>query len=153
MGPEQLQPSQLRRAIWVYAAVPMIVLFVPRSDLLRHAWWEDQPMTDIAWIALAAFAGIAVGCFCGRDIWTLRRRNPSVRKVIVVAFISLLVVCCAIALRELELWQWTFAQGDAFMAAWFLTMLVAACLTEFKKSVRVYLGIRDYTFVARSQDA
>jgi len=147
------QPSQFRRVIWVSVVLPACLLIVGPSDLLSIQWWQIRAASEVAGVLVAASVGVLLGVLLARDIWFLIPRHPPVWQVLLALFIALAAVGAAIALRESGLWQWTFAQGDALMTMWCLTIAIAAGLTERRRNVRVYLSARHYLFIHGAQDA
>jgi hypothetical protein len=147
------QPSQFRRVIWVFVALPAYILLLRPSDLVSYWWWRGPASSELAGVTTAVLAGALLGVFCARDIWYLVTRHPSLWQVLLAQGITLAVLAAAIALRESGVWQWTFAERDAFMSSLCLTVAGAAAITEYRKNVRVYLTARHYMFIRGAPDA
>lgn len=147
------EPSQFNRVIWFYGGISIGILLAPPSSILSPTWWKTQALEDVLAVALAAGIGLVLGALYGREIWQLKLRNSPTWKVVATVLSTLGVMGTLIGLRELDVWRWTFAQSDALLGTWTLTMSAVAGITESRKGVRVYLGRKGYEFYVPDRDA
>src|SRR5262245_17715588 len=68
-------PSEFRRAVWVFAALLVVIFLTGPSYLLSVPWWLAQSAHEVGTLAISVLLGIAAGMLLGRDIWNLVARN------------------------------------------------------------------------------
>ena len=146
-------PSELRRAVYVFPALAMLILLIGPSPLLSPLWWQMQDVNFPAQLLSPLVAALALGAVVGRDIWNLTvRRNP-LWKDLLYGALGLFPFLVAVVLREAGLWLWSFASGDTFVVGLALTITAISAFTERRRSVRVYLSSRHLVVVHEKRDA
>lgn len=146
------KPSELRRAVWLFAGMAAVILLIGPSDLLSLAWWQAQTPKDHMMLAIPASIGLSLGLLCSWDIWHLTvRRNPLWKDVLTV-IAALTLLASMIFLRESRLWVWSFVAADALVVTLASTIVAVSLITERQKRVRVYLASRTLVFIHERKD-
>ena len=146
-------PSEMRRAIWVFAALGFIIVAVPPSDIFATGWWQQLQLGGLAELMLWIAAATALGLYLGADIRNLRdHQDPLWKDLALYAFAIFFFVAAVIA-RESGIWIWQFAFVDVFFVVLCTTLTAISLITERRNRVRVYLFARRLVFVHEKPDA
>jgi hypothetical protein len=149
----QAAPGEVRRAIWVFTVLLVVILAISPSDLLSPTWWGHQAQAELGSLSAAGIAGAVLGVLLSRDIWNLRSSQNNLIQDLLLASAAIAVVAALIAVRELGWWVWSFASADALVAGLLGTMVFVTAYTERTRRVKVYTYARRFVFIPAPSDA
>jgi hypothetical protein len=132
----------LYTALWVLFTIPPIL-----NGLLK-----PPPPADPLILFVNILAAIALGGFIAHDVWKLNVRCwPLVIDVLIYA-VAILGSLALILLKEAGVWNWNATHLDVPAFVFLAVSTIAVWITEARKSVKVYLGARQFIFISAQDD-